>query len=400
MNKRCSNVAMFLVGTLVTGIVTGAARGMTLTESFSGTTLNSTYWQFVTTNATASVDDGLIIDIPANPTAGWYAGIRSKFPLTGDFDVQVDYNLGASWTNLHNYGVAVGLSDAASGMTVYRFSSYEYYLGVIPKDRYYASASGNYYQSDTLDTQGKLRFRRTTEPDDNWGAFRAYYWDTASTNWHQIMSRSHQSGDETLFVGAWALSGGSIAAPLQITFSNLIVTVQTAPTDIALSNAMIEENRPSGTTVGVFSSTDLDTGDTFTYTLVSGSGSTNNGSFTISGSNLLTAASFNYEVKSNYSIRVRSADQGGLSTQKVFAIDVTDANEIPVFLGLAASTGTNVVFRWSSVTNHLYAVRFSTNLTASFSTLKSNITATPVVNSYTDSVQGVLQKFWQITTDP
>ena len=89
-----------------------------------------------------------------------------------------------------------------------------------------------------------------------------------------------------------------------------------------------------------------------------------------------------------------------MSTQKVFAINVTDVNETPAFLGLDALAGTNVFFRWSSVTNHMYTVRCSTNLMSGFFVLKSNVTATPVVNSYTDSVQGVLQKFWQITTDP
>jgi hypothetical protein len=152
--------------------------------------------------------------------------------------------------------------------------------------------------------------------------------------------------------------------------------------------------------VGAFTTEDPDTGNTFSYTLVAGTGSEDNGSFTISGNNLLTADSFNYEVKSNYSIRVQATDQGGLSTQKVFAISVTDVNETPAFLGLDAITGTNVVFRWSSVTNHMYTVRYSTNLMSGFSVLKSNITATPVVNMYTDSVQGVLQKFWQITTAP
>ena len=45
-------------------------------------------------------------------------------------------------------------------------------------------------------------------------------------------------------------------------------------------------------------------GDTFTYSLVSGTGSTDNASFTISGNQLLTAASFDFEAKNSYSIRV------------------------------------------------------------------------------------------------
>ena len=46
----------------------------------------------------------------------------------------------------------------------------------------------------------------------------------------------------------------------------------------------------------------------FTYTLVTGTGSTDNGSFTINGNQLKTAASFNYETKNSYSIRVCTTD--------------------------------------------------------------------------------------------
>jgi hypothetical protein len=207
-------------------------------------------------------------------------------------------------------------------------------------------------------------------------------WDT-NVRWCQFRAMSSSY--------SWGVWGG---------WSFSLAVANKPPTNIVISNTNVLENLAAGTMVGAFTTEDPDTGNTFSYTLVAGTGSEDNGSFTISGNNLLTGDSFNYEVKSNYSIRVQATDQGGLSTQKVFAISVTDVNETPAFLGLDAITGTNVVFRWSSVTNHMYTVRYSTNLMSGFSVLKSNITATPVVNMYTDSVQGVLQKFWQITTAP
>ncbi len=48
---------------------------------------------------------------------------------------------------------------------------------------------------------------------------------------------------------------------------------------------------------------DSDNGDSHTYSLVSGSGDTDNASFSISGANLLSAESFDYETKTSYSIR-------------------------------------------------------------------------------------------------
>lgn len=174
-----------------------------------------------------------------------------------------------------------------------------------------------------------------------------------------------------------------------------------APTNIVLSSTNVAENLPVGTKVGNFTTQDPDAGETFVYSLTNGTGSADNGSFTISGSNLLTAAIFNYEVKSNYSIRVQSADQGGLSTQKVFAINIVDVNEPPPSFSEAPSlTGSNMVIRWGSITNKKYTVHFSTNLLSGFSVLQSNIPGTPAVNSYTDTLTIVTQKYWKVTTDP
>ena len=100
-----------------------------------------------------------------------------------------------------------------------------------------------------------------------------------------------------------------------------------SPTDIAISAATIAENNEIGTVIGTFSTTDLDTGNSFTYSLVSGTGDTDNASFTIDGVSLKANAAYNFEVKSSYTIRVRSTDQGGLTTEKAFTITVTDVNE-------------------------------------------------------------------------
>jgi O-glycosyl hydrolase len=121
-------------------------------------------------------------------------------------------------------------------------------------------------------------------------------------------------------------------------FTVSILNVNEAPTDIALSNASVPENQPSGTAVGTFSTTDPDSGNTFTDTLVSGTGSTDNSSFSISGSTLQTAAPFDYETKNSYSIRVRSTDQGGLFVEKALTVAVTDINDAPVLTPMADQT--------------------------------------------------------------
>jgi hypothetical protein len=97
-----------------------------------------------------------------------------------------------------------------------------------------------------------------------------------------------------------------------------------APTNVALLHSSVLENQPAGTTVGTFSSTDPDVGDAFTYSLVSGAGSTDNAAFTINGNTLKTTYPFNYLVKQSYSIRVRTTDSGGLSFERSLNVSVED----------------------------------------------------------------------------
>jgi uncharacterized delta-60 repeat protein len=114
--------------------------------------------------------------------------------------------------------------------------------------------------------------------------------------------------------------------------------VNEAPTDITLSPTSIAENAPANTTVGTLSTIDPDSGDTFTYTLVTGSGDTDNDSFNISGNSLRATSTFNFETKSSYTVRVRSTDQAGLFTEKTFAVSVTNVNEVPTDIALSSTS--------------------------------------------------------------
>ena len=100
-----------------------------------------------------------------------------------------------------------------------------------------------------------------------------------------------------------------------------------APTNITLNNSTIAENQPINTKIGNFTTIDPDAGNTFTYTLVSGTGDTDNNVFTITNNELKTNSGFDYETKNSYSIRIKTTDQGGLSFEKQLTIGVTDVND-------------------------------------------------------------------------
>jgi hypothetical protein len=117
---------------------------------------------------------------------------------------------------------------------------------------------------------------------------------------------------------------------LTITVNDLNETPSNqAPTNLALSATTVNENVAPNTVIGTFSSTDPDTGNTFTYSLIAGTGDTDNTAFSIVGNQLQINNSPDFETKNSYSIRVKTTDQGGLGFEKVLVITVNDVNENP-----------------------------------------------------------------------
>ncbi|MGF1989150.1 MAG: VCBS domain-containing protein [Nostoc sp. ZfuVER08] len=97
-----------------------------------------------------------------------------------------------------------------------------------------------------------------------------------------------------------------------------------APTDLFLSKSDIDEQSPALTTIGLFSTIDIDVNDSFTYSLIDGDGADDNDVFTIDGNELKIKTSPDFEIKQSYKIRVKTTDTGGLSYQKALAIAVND----------------------------------------------------------------------------
>ncbi|WP_409825390.1 cadherin domain-containing protein [Microcystis sp.] len=124
----------------------------------------------------------------------------------------------------------------------------------------------------------------------------------------------------------------------ETTFTVSVSDVNENPTNLNLSNNTVAENSPLNTLIGNFTTTDPDTGNTFTYSLVTGTGSTDNSLFTIDGNQLKVNGLLDYETQNNYSIRVKTTDQGGLSYEKQLTISVSDVNENPTNLNLSNNT--------------------------------------------------------------
>ncbi len=95
-----------------------------------------------------------------------------------------------------------------------------------------------------------------------------------------------------------------------------------APQNLQLSNNTISENLPPNSVVGSLAATSNAT-DSIQYYLQSSPGSDND-AFRIQGNQLLTASTFNYEVKNEYSLRIVAYNQLGESTFLDTTVRVSD----------------------------------------------------------------------------
>ena len=155
---------------------------------------------------------------------------------------------------------------------------------------------------------------------------------------------------------------------------SVITVTKNAPTAITLSASFVAENQPSGTTVGSLTGTDPDNGDELTFTLVSGTGDSGNSSFAVSGSSLVTSASFTYDTQSSYSIRLRATDLSGETYEQTFTISITKIALSSSSVAENESSGTtvgtlSVTGAGSSETHTFELISGTSNFSISGSTL-------------------------------
>lgn len=113
-----------------------------------------------------------------------------------------------------------------------------------------------------------------------------------------------------------------------------INSVNDAPTDLTVDNNEIEENSAEGTLIGRLSVSDVDAGDTVTYSITGGDGT---GVFEINCADLILAAGaeLDFETDPSYTLIVTATDAGGLTTSQSLTINVLDVLEGGVIEGTA-----------------------------------------------------------------
>ena len=133
----------------------------------------------------------------------------------------------------------------------------------------------------------------------------------------------------------------SVGAPQTTTITIRLLDLNEVPTSLDLSHSSVDENSSFGTLVGQLSSTDVDAGDTATYSLVDDAGGlftvdANTGEITVSGS-------LNFESSANHAIIARITDSGGLVLDRSLIISLVDLNEAPVLVSAAYGLSENSI---------------------------------------------------------
>ena len=150
-----------------------------------------------------------------------------------------------------------------------------------------------------------------------------------------------------------------------------------APDDITLANSTIDENNAMDAVIGGLSASDANTSDTHTYSLVTGTGDTDNASFRISGSDLVADDVFDFETKTSYSVRIAAEDSNGETVEKAFALtvtDVTNASQTITFDALADVTSGGADFGLAATASSGLAVSYTSSDASVASVAGSTVT--------------------------
>lgn len=110
---------------------------------------------------------------------------------------------------------------------------------------------------------------------------------------------------------------------------DLLINLNIAPTDLALSDSIFQDDLAQGGFIGELSSTDTPNDINFTYALAEGEGAVHNDLFAIEGAKLLTNQTFMCAEDTVYSVRISTTDEGGLSFSKVFKLKLEKVLEKP-----------------------------------------------------------------------
>ncbi len=120
-------------------------------------------------------------------------------------------------------------------------------------------------------------------------------------------------------------AGGTDTQAIRVSVTNMNESPSFAAQTFTLA-----ENSPHGTLVGNASASDVDAGDTLTYSITAGN---SGGAFSIDAAGQIqvaNSAALNFEATPTFNLTVLVIDAGGLSNSAVITVNLTNVNEAPM----------------------------------------------------------------------
>jgi len=254
-------------------------------------------------NGVTGIPTSLVIELESLPTGdySWRSFHHDTENMNSDFQVEISVNGGSSYNPIPG---PLTITDSTDGGTPESSQRYR----------------DNAFTKDTLPSTVNFNFT------------------AASGQEVHIRFAAHSTGlvHQDFFV----INGFEIESRAPVT----------GPTDIDLSESAVARTASIGSLLGSLTTTDPTPADTFTYSLVSGPGDTNNGDFEIAGSDLITQRSLS-EIPPGTTlfVRLRSTDTLGAFFEKSFPLQLLndsdndgldDSWELTYFNNLTDATGT------------------------------------------------------------
>lgn len=229
-------------------------------------------------------------------------------------------------------------------------------------------AAGNIYVVDSynqrirlIDSSGKIN---TIAGTGNAG-FNGDFIDAATADLNLPLGLLPETGGNYLLI-----QGGSNR------ISRVNRNSTATPRSITLTPGTISNNSPAGTSAGTLATTGtVPAGTTFKYSLVSGTGSTNNFQFSVSGTSLITVPITLTTTAKSLQVRVRSTDQTGAIVEVPLTVTIAG----PSFTSAPSASPTSA-FTQQSIT--FSAAAGSAAITWSFDDGSPTLTGASVTHAF------------------
>jgi len=178
-------LAAVLVATVAVGMIWSGAALAALLEDFSSDSIDHNLWQYSTYGGTELEQTGgaLVFTHPSTIHADFGANFNARCALTGDFDIQVDFDL-VTWPADNGVRFAVGDNQYVVG----RSSLATFEFPGAPRENYYSQLAGVVKQVNAPDNSGRLRLTRVGQ------TITAYFYNPQSGDWVEI---DHSTGAPT-----------------------------------------------------------------------------------------------------------------------------------------------------------------------------------------------------------